>query len=329
MTIIFLQPLLGIITFVVGLIVWFLYIKALNHSQPIGFWDDLEKVFGKQKWYFNLNITFVFILLVLFSLIIADPHLKNQKKKIVKNGIDIAIVLDLSYSMLAEDIKPNRLEVAKKVISDFTSQLSTDRVWLVLFSGKPFTSVPLTFDYDFITQYVKDITIDAINQDYSHLQWTAIWDGLLYGAWLFDENDERKKVIVLLTDGEANRGIDPLQALKYVKDKNIQVDSVGIGWDVDTYVTIRNIYGTQRLAVGWIDEQNLQAIADSTWGTYYRADSIETFQKLFEALNLLDKNEIQVEVYQDITAFYDVFYWGVFFLFTAFVSLNLVYFLRK
>jgi Ca-activated chloride channel family protein len=105
-----------------------------------------------------------------FALLIADPNLKKQNKQVVKNGIDIAIVLDLSYSMVAEDIPPNRLEVAKQVISDFTSKLTTDRVGLVLFSGKPFTSVPLTFDYQFITDYVKEISIESINQDYTHLQ---------------------------------------------------------------------------------------------------------------------------------------------------------------
>lgn len=327
--IIFLQPILWMISFFIWMIFLFLYYSTNKFAQKFAFMDDIEAIFWKTRFVFKMNIFVLFLLILTFSFLMADPNLKEQKQNIVKNGIDIAIVLDLSYSMVAEDIPPNRLEVAKQVISDFTSKLTTDRVGLVLFSGKPFTSVPLTFDYQFITDYVKKISIESINQDYNHLQGTAIWDGLLYGANLFDEKSERQKVIVLLTDGEANRGIDPIEAIKYIKEKNIKVHTVWIGGQEETYVNFNNIYGTQKLAIWWVDEENLQAIAKLTGGEYYRADSKETFQTIFEKLDLLEKKEIQVNEYQFFVPYYKPFVYVIFILFFVFVLLNPYYHLKN
>lgn len=327
--IIFLQPLLGILAFWVGCIGVFLYYRTQKFASKFAFMWDIEAIFWKTKFLFYFNMVVLFFIIISFALLIADPNLKKQNKQVVKNGIDIAIVLDLSYSMVAEDIPPNRLEVAKQVISDFTSKLTTDRVGLVLFSGKPFTSVPLTFDYQFITNYVQKLSIESINQDYQHLQWTAIWDGLLYGANLFDDQSERQKVIVLFTDWEANRWIDPIEAIRYIKQKNIIVHTVGIGGQEETYVNFKNIYGNQKLAIWWIDEENLQAIANMTGWEYYRADSKETFQNIFEKLDLLQKKEIQVDEYQFFVPYYKNFVLLIFILLVLYMSVNSYYYIRK
>lgn len=281
------------------------------------------------KKVFYVNVLLIALIVWAFALLAWNPHLSSNRTTQNKQWIDIAIVLDLSYSMLAEDIKPTRLEAAKKVISDFTSKLESDRVGLVLFSGKPFTSVPLTFDYDFITNFIQNITIDNINQDYSHLQGTAIGDGLLYGAQLFWEENEREKVIVLLTDGEANRGIDPLQAVKYVKDLGIKVYTVGIAWDEDTYVKVQNIYGTQYLAIGGIDEDNLTAIANITGWKYYRARDNTTFEKLFESLNLLDKKEIEIEKVVVLQPYYTPFLYALLVLIWVFWVWNIYFYIKN
>ncbi len=327
--IVFLQPWLGILAFSFGLVGIFLYYRTQKFAPKFAFMQDIESIFGKTRFIFKWNLIILSLIVITFSLLIADPNLEKQKKQIIKNGIDIAIVLDLSYSMVAEDIPPNRLEVAKQVISDFTSKLTTDRVGLVLFSGKPFTSVPLTFDYSFISEYVKKISIESINQDYGHLQGTAIGDGLLYGANLFDEKSDRQKVIVLLTDGEANRGIDPIEAIRYIKQKNIIVHTVWIWGQEETYVNFKNIYGNQKLAIWWIDEENLQAIANMTGWEYYRADSKETFEAIFEKLNLLQKKEIQVDEYQFFAPYYKVFVYIIFLLLSIYLSMNTYYYLRK
>lgn len=327
--IVFLQPWLGILAFFVGIVGIFLYYRTQKFAPKFAFIQDIEAIFWKTKFLFLFNIILLCLIMSSFSLLIANPNIKTQQKKVIKNGIDIAIVLDLSYSMVAEDIPPNRLEVAKQVISDFTSKLTTDRVGLVLFSGKPFTSVPLTFDYQFVSDFVKKLSIESINQDYQHLQWTAIWDGLLYGANLFDDESERQKVIVLFTDGEANRWIDPIEAIKYIKQKNILVHTVWIGGQEETYVHFKNIYGNQKLAIWGIDEENLQAIANMTGWEYYRADSKETFQNIFEKLDLLQKKEIQVDEYQFFVPYYKNFVLLIFALLILYMSVNTYYYLRK
>lgn len=327
-SIVFLHPYIWLLTFLLGIGAIWLYYQTKKFASHFQFIADIEAVFWKSKSYFYVNLSILFLLMVFFSFLFADPHQKGVKEKIIREGIDIALVLDLSYSMMAEDMAPNRLEVAKEVIADFTSQLQTDRVGLILFSGKPFTGVPLTFDYDFITNFVKNISIQTINQDYHHLQGTAIWDGLLYGAHLFDD-PEREKVIVLLTDGEANRGIDPIEAMRYIREKNIIVHTVWIAWDEETYVNFQNVYGIQKIAIGGIDEENLQAIANLTGGKYFRARSNETFSKIFEELNLLEKKEIEIEKMLVFQPYYKPFVYVIFFLFTLFIGFNSYYFLRN
>ncbi|MDD5769842.1 MAG: VWA domain-containing protein [Candidatus Gracilibacteria bacterium] len=325
---VFLNPFLGIISFIIGMIFLFLYYKTKKNARKFKFISDLEEIFGSSKKYFYTNLTLIFLLILTFSLLFANPNLKEIKTKTTRKGIDIALVLDLSYSMVAEDIAPNRLEVAKKVLSDFTSKLKTHRVGLILFSGKPFTSVPLTFDYDFITNYVKNITIKSINQDFGHLQGTAIGDAILYGANLFDNNSDRQKVIVLFTDGEANKGVDPLEAIKYIKDKNIKIHTVGIGGDKDTYVTINNVYGSQKIAIGGVDEKNLKAIANLTSGLYYKADSEKTFAEIFQKLDLLPKVDVEVDKMDFLKDYYKPFVYVIFYLFFIFISFNFYYYLR-
>ncbi len=326
---IFLNPELWIISFFIWMIFLYFYYKTKNFASKFKFISDLEAVFWSSKRYFFINILLIFIIILFFSLLIANPNLKQTKTKQIKNGIDIVIVFDLSYSMLAKDIKPDRLEVAKQVISDFSKELKTDRIGLVLFSWKPFTSIPLTFDYNFVTNYIKNITIDNINQDYQHLQWTAIWDWLLYWANLFDDKENREKVVVLFTDWEANRWIDPIDAVKYLREKNIKIHTVWIGWNEDTYVEVKNIYGTQKIWIWWIDEENLKTLAKLTNWLYYRADSEETFKQIFEKLNLLQKKEIEVEQFELFLPYYKVFVYILFFLITFFTIFNFYYFLRR
>lgn len=337
---VFLNPILWIISFLIWIIFLFIFFKIKNNAKKFKFISDIEEIFWNSKKYFILNLILIFLLIIFFSLLIANPNLKQTKIKEVKNWIDIAIVLDLSYSMMAEDIKPNRLEIAKKVISAFTSKLKTDRVWLILFSGKPFTSVPLTFDYDFITNYINNITIKTINQDYWHLQWTAIWDWLLYWANLFETNSliknqlnwqktDREKVIILFTDWEANKWIDPIEAIRYIKSKNIKVHTVWIWWNEDTFVNVKNIYWTQKIAIWWIDEKNLKTIASLTNWIYYRADSEEAFKKIFEKLNLLQKKEIEVLEFQIFNPYYKLFVYIIFILFFIFISFNFYFYLRN
>jgi len=328
-SLVFLHPFWGLGTFLLWCVTIFLYIQTRKNAQEFAFLQDIETVFGKQREYFYINTIFLIVLILLFSLLIADPNKTIVQEKINREGIDIAIVLDLSYSMLADDITPNRLKVAKAVIADFINQLQTDRVGIILFAGKPFHSVPLTFEYDFLENFVKNISIKSINQDYRHMQGTAIGDALLYGNNLFDAESDREKVIVLLTDGEINQGIDPLDAIRYINLNKVTVHTVGIWGNEDTFVTIRNRYGVQKIGIWWIDENNLKAIANTTGGKYYRADSNATFEQLFSELDLIEKKDIEVETIHRYVPQYTFFVYALLIFLFWFTGFNTYYLIRR
>lgn len=171
--------------------------------------------------------------------------------------------------MIAEDIQPNRLEAAKKVLEDFFGKLESDRVGLILFSGMPFTSIPLTFDYTFLKEYIANIQVDMIDQSRMDMAGTAIGDSLLLASANLSKektDDTKEQIIILITDGEANKGIDPLLSLKYLKEQNIKTYTIGVGKDDVTTITIPSpINGfSQKVQVGGIDEETLQKIALET-----------------------------------------------------------------
>lgn len=334
--IVFLQPWLGILAFFVGIVGIFLYYRTQKFAPKFAFMQDIEAIFWKTKFLFLFNIILLCLIMSSFSLLIANPNIKTQQKKVIKNGIDIAIVLDLSLSMEADDIKPNRIEVAKQVISDFIKELKTDRVGLILFAWKPFTSIPLTFDYNFLINNIKDITTtDTIKQLYDNkLQWTAIWEWLLYWANLFDDTD-REKIIVLLSDWKPDCWdfnfdgkmdcIDPIEAVRYLREKNIKIHTVWIWWEWEVYIK----YTPKPVTFDTEAEENLKTLAKLTNWLYYRADSEETFKQIFEKLNLLQKKEIEVEKYEFYTPYYKNFVLLIFALLILYMSVNTYYYLRK
>ncbi len=283
----------------------FLVYQSLQKSKNYNFLylSDLEKIYKRSTPLYPIFIILLFCITLVFWLILASPVKRVETEKIKKNGIDIEIVADTSYSMIATDIQPSRIEVTKKVISEFIWEIKADRVGMILFAGKPFNSVPLTFDYDFLRDFISEVSVDTINQERRQLSGTAIGDALLLaGKTLLQKEDrgwekgERKKIIILLTDGSANRWVDPLVALSYLKENHIKTYTIGVGKDKDTTIAlIDSFWFQQHLQVGGIDEKTLKKIATETWGKYYRADSKETLEKIFSDIAKLEKKDIEVE----------------------------------
>lgn len=302
--IIFLHPFSGILSFFIGCIFISLFFKKLKEYSYKHFvsLQEFQKVYKQGLPYKILLWSFFLTFLAIVSLIIADPRIQYKTIEKEKKWIDMVLVFDVSLSMLAEDIPPNRLEMAKKVLIQFIDKIETDRIGLVIFSGKPFLWFPLTDDYQFIKRYIENINILSINQNIPELQWTAIGDALVYGASLFEKesNQETEKVIILFTDGDANKGIDPQTALRYIKSKKIKVYTVGIGGDEDTYI----IWKQSKIYISWINEENLKSIAQSTWGKYHRARDVKTFQEIFSSLQLLNKTETKQKEHMHYTPYY-------------------------
>lgn len=259
----------------------------------------IKEVYGWQSiWYRGLFLCIIFITLIFF-IFLAGPYNAYTKEKIKKNGIDIQIVFDLSYSMIATDIRPSRIEVAKKVFLDFIWELKTDRVGLVLFSGKPFHSVPLSYDYEFLSEFMANMSVDTIDQIWGNLQWTAIGDALVLASdTLMKQQNEREKVIILITDGEANSGVEPELALKLLKDQKIRTYTIWVGkWDETTIEVLNPLGILQRVNISGVDEEILKKIALETWGVYFKADSRGSFSRILETIWELEKKPLETEVF--------------------------------
>jgi len=285
----------------------------------------LKEVFKNNTIYYKIYFILLFFIFVFILLIFSKPVITDTLEKNMKNWIDVQIVMDISYSMIAEDLKPNRLTVAKDVILDFLDKIQTDRVWIIIFAWKTFTSLPLNFDYNIVKKIVEKISVDTINQRYTHMQWTAVWDALILAADTFDDKEDREKVIILLTDWEANKWINPLVALKYIQDENpdIKVYTIWIWWDKETSITItNNIWQKQVLPIWWVDEKTLKTIAKWTNWKYFRAKDKETFKEIFEEISKLEKKEIISETIKINKEKYTYFLYILIFLFLIFLFMK-------
>ena len=300
----------GALTIFVG---GFLYWQRRNKkivALSIPFLDDLAQA-QKQSSKFSLGFISVWTRRVLFVLAVvlltiamARPQTVTQQKQMTKNGVDILIALDVSESMLAEDLQPNRMEAAKKYIDQFVSEIKDDRVGLEVFAGKPFTQSPMSFDYNVIRYYLSEISTDTIDQQRMELGGTAIGDAIVAAVNRFQNDKERTKVLVLLTDGEANVGVDPIIAAEHARSKGIKIYTVGLG-DRDgaplpidigngQKVYARNPDGS--LYKTKFDEETLKHIAEISGGKYFYAGDNNSLKKSLETINSLEKTEFETDV---------------------------------
>jgi len=268
----FLQKWYFILFLLIPIVLYLFYRQAKNSFNFI-FFDDLKKIFWWNSYFFYGKIILIVLILTNFILLFADPNTSNVKQNINKNWIDIVVALDISWSMEAEDLKPNRIEAAKNVISNFVWKLKTDRLWLVVFAWKPFTSIPLTFDYNILKENIANLSTKNINQNVHWLNWTAIWDAVLMAKTLFkapkwqDKEDykKREKVIILLTDWDANVWVDPVLAWLSAKKEWIKIYTIWI-WSEKWWIINYKVWPFNRQSkVPPLNDKTLKKIAQDTW----------------------------------------------------------------
>jgi Ca-activated chloride channel family protein len=205
---------------------------------------------------------------------------------------DIVLCIDVSRSMLAEDIRPNRLEVAKEKIREFARLRPTDRISIVIFSEKVFTLLPLTTDPSLVDQVLSEISIGYLGSG------TNIGDGLALSVARAVNSETKNKVIVLLTDGVANVGtLTPIQAAEEAKRYGIKVYTIGLGTDEDAKIPVGNgVFGTQYQLIpgGSIDYKVLKEISELTGGKFYPAKSEKALKEILDDIQKLEKTEIKV-----------------------------------
>lgn len=218
---------------------------------------------------------------------------------------DIIIVFDVSLSMLAEDINPSRIEVARNVVRNFILSRSSDRIGLIIFAGKPFVSIPFSTDYNGIMNIINWLSPHLIRQDLPGLSGTNIGDALLLANMTHSGGKSLEKSIILVTDGRANLGIDPLISAQESRDNNIRIYPIGIG-------SMKNnpLYYTDSLGqktyfynesgeklTGDLDESMMKNIAEIAQGKYFHADNRIELEQVFSDIgkNLPNKSEDTIE----------------------------------
>jgi len=254
------------------------------------------------------HIPFALRLLVLVLLIVAmaRPRSGVTYEDISSEGIDIVLTMDVSSSMLAEDLKRgiSRLEVAKKVVADFISRRKHDRIGLVAFAAKAITRCPPTLDYRILDSQIEQLQIGSIEDG------TAIGVALASSANRLRNSKAKSRVIVLLTDGMNNRGeIDPLTAARVSEAQGLKVYTIGVGTRGTAPVPVKDAFGRtryQQIPVE-IDEKVLREIASMTGGKYYRAMDARELQNIYQQIDTLEKTKIEVREYKRFRELFALF----------------------
>lgn len=241
---------------------------------------------------------------VLAIMALARPQESSTKVKKNVEGIDIIIALDVSDSMLIEDMLPvNRLEASKKTIREFIDQRTSDRIGLVVFSGESYTRVPLTLDYEMLRKSLQEV------QTTRNLKMgTAIGVALANASGRLRNSTAKSRVVILLTDGENNSGtIDPDTALDIAKGYDLRIYTIGMGRDGQAQLPIigRDAFGrkTKRYQPihSKINEELLGNLATSTGGKFWRAVNSNALKEVFEEINRLEKTKIDITKYTRYT----------------------------
>lgn len=249
---------------------------------------------------------------------LARPQIENITIEQEAEGIDIIISIDISSSMLAEDIKPNRLIAAKNVASDFITQRSTDRIGINVFARESFTVVPPTLDHNLVQSMLETVDIGMTRDG------TAIGMGIASSINRLRDSEAESRVIILLTDGMNNAGeVDPITAGEMAATMGIRVYTMGIGSRGSAPYPIDDpIFGRryQNVEVN-IDEDMLIQIANRTGGQYWRATDLDELIEIYREIDQLEQTKIEEIIYLDREEKYP-FYLGMGLIFLLFAFLN-------
>lgn len=283
---------------IVPFIFYFQFIQINSNKSQFRFSDI--SLFNPNSF---LNFIPVFLIsctsiaLVFLILALARPQLMDEgvlKQKEVE-GIDIVIALDVSESMLAEDFRPNRLEVAKEVAMKFIKDRPQDRIGLVVYEGQSFTQCPLTYDHKALLEKFKEVHTGYIEPG------TAIGMGLATSVNRLRDSKAKSKVIILLTDGVNNQGsIDPLTAAELAREFGIRVYCIGVGQDGNALFPARDAFGGvfKTMLPVEIDEVTLKKIAETTDGKYFRAKNKKGLEKIYKEIDKMEKTKVKINEFK-------------------------------
>ena len=298
------QPLMLFLLAVIPLLYRFGYREARTRRTAVAY-TDLGVLDGRVKTRNSFRgVLFSLRVLAIVALVfaLARPQLEHGYETVETEGIDIMLALDISGSMRAEDFKPqNRIYVAKEVVGDFISRVSTDRVGLVAFAGKSFTRCPLTLDYAVLKSLLADLDVGMVEDG------TAIGLALANSVARLKDSEAKSKIIILLTDGVNNRGeIDPPTGAQLAAAAGIRVYTIGVGKKGGAPVPVvtqdgRKVYARNAdgsLYMTELDEDTLKDIAERTGGKYYRATDEQALDEIYQRILEMEKTAFQVKSFR-------------------------------
>ena len=277
------------------------YIYELRKSDASVQVSDTRVLAAQPKsiriWLLHVPFVLRIAVITLISIALARPQLTNKWSSQSTEGIDIMMALDISGTMLAEDLRPNRLEAAKKVASDFVIARPNDQIGLVVFAGESFTQCPLTTDHAVLVNLFKSVEYGMVEDG------TAIGLGLANAVNRMKDSETKSKVIILLTDGSNNRGdIDPQTAAEIAKTYGIRVYTIGVGSYGQARVPVQTPIGKQYITMdNEFDETTLRSIAETTGGQYFRAKDNTSLKAIYDQIDQMEKTKLRVREFSKHT----------------------------
>ncbi len=295
---------LYLLLLLIPLIVW--YVLRLQKAQASFKLASTDAFKGMKRgirvYMRHLPFVLRLISLALLIVVVARPQAVNSWEETETQGIDIVMALDVSGSMLSQDLQPNRLEAAKKVAAEFITDRQNDNIGLVIFAGESFTQCPLTTDHSILLNLLSDIQFGLIEDG------TAIGLGLANSVNRLKASKSQSRVVILLTDGTNNRGqIAPLTAADLARSHGIRVYTIGVGTKGMAPTPVQTPFGIrlQNMPVD-IDEKTLTEIASMTGGQYYRAEDTNGLRQVYDEIDAMEKYLISV---QNVTRRQELFLW--------------------
>lgn len=268
--------------------------KALERFGNLELIQKLTSSISRSRQVLKASLIIIAVIFMILSL--ARPQLGTKLEQVKREGVDILIAIDVSLSMKAEDIKPNRLEKAKHAVSKFIDLLEGDRVGLIAFAGESFVQCPLTLDYGAAKMF-----LDIIDTDLIPTPGTAVGKAILLAVKTFEQRERKHKVLLLITDGEDHEG-EPLKAAELAEKEGVIIYTVGIGSVKGVPIPIYNESGRNlgfkkdregQVVTSKLDELTLEKIALQTGGKYYRATGSESeLTKIYEEISKMEKKEL-------------------------------------
>lgn len=249
-----------------------------------------------------LKFIFLSIAIVFIVFALADPQFGSKLEKVKRKGAEIIIALDVSNSMLAQDIKPNRLERAKQAISKLIDNMENDRIGLIVFAGDSYIQVPVTSDFSAAKMFLSTINTEIVSK-----QGTAIGTAIDLAMNSFTPESEMDKALIIITDGE-NHEDDAIKAAKLANEKGIAVHTIGMGSRQGAPIPLRIGYGQTEFqkdrdgntVISKLDQNLLTEIASVGGGEFVRANNSQTgLHRLFNRINEMEKKEMEEKIYTD------------------------------